>query len=125
MTIKPKEISIENSLWKIEAGFNEWKYGAAIIFNIIRYLHYKHAENFPKAISKDLFIEVTKNSLSKNIESELYELHRIGYIILDENSIIFTEKFSDSWNKLYEFQKRERNFRGSLNCYVWLYKENS
>jgi len=118
MNVKPIEITKRSSLWKLAAGFDQWEDGTDLLVNILDYLHLYHAEELPIHILKDLFIKEAIVIKPRNIELELQKFQEQGYVVIEDNSITFTEKFFASWQKTHESQEYVRNLGGgwSWNC---------
>jgi len=118
MNVKPIEITKRSSLWKLALGFDKWEGGTDLLVNILDYLHLYHAEEFPTHISKDLFIKEAIVIIPRNIEQELQNFQEQGYVVIEGNSITFTEKFLASWQETHEAQEYALNIGGawSWNC---------
>lgn len=118
MNVKPVEITQKGSLWKLTLGFDEWEGETDLLVNILDYLHLYHAEELPICILKDLFIKEAIVIIPRNIEDELQNFQEQGYVVIEGNSITFTEKFLSSWQKTHEAQENALNLVGgwSWNC---------
>ena len=105
MTIKPKEIKKEGYSVALTVGFYEWRDSSYLLINIINYLQTNYPEKLPGAISKDNFL---KNAVMLNqlkFKNELDRFEEIGYVKTVGNLMVFTEKFLNSWQKVYEYQE--------------------
>lgn len=115
MTVKPNEISRKGCSLILAAAFNEWKDENGLLVNLLDYLQANHAF-LPTFIVKDRFITEFSITGPLNIEQDLEGFHEAGYIVIEGNSIIFTEKFMNSWQNMYKFQKSRTNFGSNCDC---------
>ena len=115
MKVKPIEITKRGCLWNLALGFDQWEGGTDLLENILDYLHLNHAEELPLHILKDLFIKEAIVIIPRNIEQELQNFQEQGYVVIEGNSITFTEKFLASWQKTHESQENARSIGGGWN----------
>ena len=115
MTIKPKEITRKGCSLRLAAAFNEWKDENGLLVNFLDYLQENHTV-LPISIVKDRFITEFSITGPLNIEQDLQGFQEAGYIVIEGNSITFTEKFMNSWQKTYEFQQSKNNFSSNWDC---------
>jgi len=115
MAIKPREIARKGCSLRLTSGFDDWKDGSSILVNLLDYLNENHAE-LPTFIAKNHFIKEYAISGPLDIEQNLLKLQEVGYVVIEGNSITFTEKFVNSWQKTYELQKSINNFSSSWDC---------